>query len=285
MGRYKKILVAVDGSDSSKNAFRQACRIVREDKSWITAITVIPLYQDQFEVLSTKEKVSKRLREEGEKILSGIKEIADKEDVFVRTQIEEGTPFQTIIDVAEENGYDLIVMGRYGMARLEKVLVGSVTARVIGHSKKDVLVVPSNATIGWNNIVLATDGSGYSAAASEKAIDLAKSYGGNIKAIAVVDVTDEFMTQAPEVVERLVKEAKGFVNDVKSKAEEESVKTVTFVKEGEAYRVITDLAKEEKADIIVMGSHGRTGLKRLLMGSVTEGVVGHSPCPVLVVKA
>jgi nucleotide-binding universal stress UspA family protein len=54
------------------------------------------------------------------------------------------------------------------------------------------------------------------------------------------------------------------------------------VREGEAYRVITELAGKEKFGVIVMGSHGRTGLKRLLMGSVTEKVIGYAPCPVLI---
>jgi len=131
---------------------------------------------------------------------------------------------------------------------------------------------------------LPTDGSKYSEAATEKAIDFAKSYGGEIKAVSAVDVTEEFMTQAPAAVESLIKKAKETVEDVKKKANSEGVKAEGIVQEGEAYIVITDLAKKENADIIIMGSHGRTGLKRLLMGSVTEGVIGHSPCPVLVVK-
>jgi nucleotide-binding universal stress UspA family protein len=285
MGRYRKILVAVDGSDSSKNAFRQACRIAREDKSWLTVITVIPLYQDQFETLSAKEMISKKLREESEKILSEIKKIADEENTFIKLRLEEGNPFDTIIDVSTENNYDLIVMGRHGRTALERMLVGGVTARVIGHSQKDVLVIPRNAVIGWKNILLATDGSRYSDAAAERAIDLAKNYGGNIKTVSVVDVTDEFHALAPEVVEKLVKEAKTFVENVKKKAETSNVNIDTLVREGDAYKVITGLARDEKADVIVIGSHGRTGLKRLLMGSVTEKVIGHSTCPVLVVKA
>ncbi|MBI4698388.1 MAG: universal stress protein, partial [Nitrospirae bacterium] len=100
MSRYRKILVAVDGSDSSKNAFRQACKIVHNDKSWITALTTSPFYQDQFDVLTTKQRVNKQMLEEGEKIISDIQNIANEEDVYIRTRIEEGTPFQTIVDIA-----------------------------------------------------------------------------------------------------------------------------------------------------------------------------------------
>jgi nucleotide-binding universal stress UspA family protein len=71
---------------------------------------------------------------------------------------------------------------------------------------------------------------------------------------------------------------------VKKQAEASGVKAEGFVKEGEAYQAIVDLAKERDVNIIVMGSHGRTGLKRLLMGSVAEKVIGYAPCPVLVTR-
>ncbi|TAL24497.1 MAG: universal stress protein [Nitrospirae bacterium] len=284
MGRYRKILVAVDGSDSSKNAFRQACRIARQDSSWITVITTIPFYQDLFQMPSIREKVSKTLREDGEKVLSEIKKIADQEDAFIRPVLEEGSPVSAIADTAEENNFDLIVMGRHGKSRLERALVGSVTARVIGHCQRDVLVIPKDASVGWSKILISTDGSKYSKAATEKAIDLAQSYGGQMEAVSVVDVTEEFHTEAPGAVEELVRKAKGFVDDIRKKAEAEGIKTETFVREGETSRVITDLSKEFKSDVIVMGSHGRTGMNRLLMGSVTEKVIGYAPCPVLIVK-
>ncbi len=284
MGRYRRILVAVDGSESSKNAFRQACRIALADKSWLTVITTIPSYEDLFQMPSIQEKVSFALKAEGEKIVSEIKEIAAQEDAYIKTILEEGTPFDTIIDTAEEGNYDLIVMGRLGRRRIEKALVGSVTARVIGNSQRDVLVFPLSTNIGWNTIMLATDGSKYSLSATDKAIDIAKSYGAEIKAVSVVDVTEEFQTEAPEAVDRMIEGAKGFVEEVKKKAETEGVRIEPLVREGETYKVITDLAKKFAGNVIVMGSHGRTGIKRLLMGSVTEKVLGYAPCPVLVVR-
>ena len=284
MGRYRRILVAVDGSESSKNAFRQACRIALEDKSWVTVITTIPPYEDLFQMPSIQEKVSIALRAEGEKIVAEIKKIAAEEDTYIKTLLEEGTPFDTIIDTAEEGNYDLIVMGRLGMKRIEKALVGSVTARVIGNSQRDVLVFPLNTKIGWNTIMLATDGSKYSLSATDKAINIAKSYGAEIKAVSVVDVTEEFQTEAPEAVDRLVAGAKGFVEEVRKKAETQGVRIEPLVREGETYKVITDLARKFASDVIVMGSHGRTGIKRLLMGSVTEKVLGYAPCPVLVIR-
>jgi len=59
----------------------------------------------------------------------------------------------------------------------------------------------------------------------------------------------------------------------------------TYVGEAEADEAILKLARDEAADMIVVGSHGRTGLRRLLMGSVTEKVIGNAPCPVLVARS
>ncbi len=160
----------------------------------------------------------------------------------------------------------------------------TVSSEVIDKSHSDVLIIPEGTTVRYKNILLAIDGSRSSEKAAEKAIDLAKDYGGEIKAISVVDVTDEFMAQAPEEVEALVKKSKGIVEDVSGRAASEGIKAEGIVREGEADKVITDIAKEQKTDIIVMGSHGRTGLGRFLMGSVAEKVIGRSPCPVLIVR-
>lgn len=145
--------------------------------------------------------------------------------------------------------------------------------------------MPGGTTVEWENILLATDGSKDSEIAANKAIDFAKSYGGNLKVISVVDVPSEFYGEAHGIVEDLIKKAKTYSENVKKQAEAPGIKTETFIREREAYQAITDIAKEQNINTIVMGSHGRTGLKRLLMGSVTEKVIGYSPCPVLVVKA
>jgi nucleotide-binding universal stress UspA family protein len=284
MGKYKKILVAFDGSESSKNALLQAFRLANDEECWITVVSVIPPYEGEMELVGVKD-IRASLRKPCDDALAEAEKIAKAEKALIKTVCEEGEIYEKVVDLADSENCGIIVLGRRGMSRLERALVGSVTARVIGHTQKDILVVPGGTTVGWKNILLATDGSKHSKAASEKAIDFAKSYGGELFVISVVDVPSEFYAEAPQVVDDMAQKAKEFVADVKKKAEAFNIKTSTFTGEGESYEVITDLAKKEKSDVIIMGSHGRTGLKRLLMGSVTEKVIGYSPCPVLVVKA
>ena len=284
MGMYKKILVAIDGSESSMHALRESFKLATNEKSWITVVSVSPPYEGDL-AMTAIGNIQKALKEPCEKALLEAEKIAKEERVLIKTVCEEDEPHKGIVGLAEAENHDLIVLGRKGLSRLERALMGSVTARVIGHSQRDVLIVPEDTKIGWKSIFHSTDGSKYSEAATNKAIDFAKSYGGEIKAVSVVDVTEEFMARAPGAVEDLVKKAREYVNNVKKKAEAQGVKTETFVREGEPYKVITNLAKENNCNIIVVGSYGRTGLRRLMMGSVTEKVIGHAPCPVLVVKA
>jgi nucleotide-binding universal stress UspA family protein len=284
MGKYRKILVAVDSSESSKNALHQAFKLANEEKCWITVTSVVPPYEGEIEILGVKD-IRAALRKPCEDALDEVQKIAKTERMLVKTVCQEGEVYERIVDLADAENCDVIVMGRRGLRRIERTLIGSVTARVIGHTQRDVLVVPNGTTVGWKTIVLATDGSKYSAAAAERAIAFAKSYGGELKVLSVVDVPSEFYADAPKAVEDLVRKAKGFVADVKNQAEAAGVSAETFVVEAEAYQAVNNLAQEQKANMIVLGSHGRTGLRRLLMGSVTEAVIGHASCPVLIVKS
>lgn len=284
MGMYRKILVAFDGSDSGVNALMQAFTLANDEKCWITVANVVPSYEGDLDLTGVHD-IHRTLRHTGEEILLRANEIAEKEKVLIKTVLEEGVPYEKLADIAEAENCGVIVMGRRGKSRIEKAFVGSVTARVIGQSVRDVLVVPEDAHIVWKNILFATDGSRYSSAAAGKAITFAKSYGGRLKVISIVDVPSEFYAEAPKAVDDLIKKARGFVAGVKKTADDSGVEASTYVGEGEAFRVITDFAGNEKADVIIMGSHGRSGFGKFIMGSVTEKVIGHAPCPVLIAKS
>lgn len=283
MGKYRKILVAFDVSEPGANALRQSFRLANDEKCWITVVSVIPPYEGDL-AMTGLANLGEAMRKPCEDALAEAQRIATAERALIKTVCETGAIHERIIDVAEEENCDLIVLGRTGRRGLGRALIGSVASRVIGFSRRDVLVVPPGARIGWERLLLATDGSRYSSAAAERAIDFAKSYGGEIQAVSVVDIPPETYAEAMNAVDKLTAKAKEFVQDVKKAAGARGVKATGFVAEGEAYQVITSLAEKERADVIVMGSHGRTGLRRLLMGSVAEKVIGHATCPLLIVK-
>lgn len=281
MAKYRKILVAYDGSTSAKSALSLASHLAREDKSWIKVLAVVPSYEGDLE-LTWVSNIKDTLLGPGRKLLAEASKIAEAEDVHILTDIEQGEPYEQIVHVADDENCDLIVMGRRGLSHLTRELMGGVTARVIGHTSRDVLVVPEHRGLDWNNILLATDGSIYSEAAIARAIALAKDRNAKLTAVSVVYTNDEFYALAQDTVVKLVNETREVLEKVAKQAEEADVDVEMAVKEGEPYQAIADLATQMAADLIVMGSHGRKGLTRLLMGSVTERVIGFAPCPVLI---
>ena len=283
MRKYRKILVAIDGSETSIHALKESFKLALNEKSWITVVAVVPSYQGDLDMTAVGS-IMDLMKKPAEDALEAARKAASAERAYIKTVIEEGEIHERILDLADAENCDLIIMGRRGLRRFERTLVGSATARVIGYSHRDVLVVPRDTAVGWKKVLIATDGSKHSAIAVDHAINFAKSYGGELKILSVVDLPNALYGEAPGFVDDLVKKALVLTEAVKRQAETEGVRAETFVREAEAYKAIVDLATEHEVDTIVMGSHGRTGLKRLLMGSVTEKVIGNAPCPVLVVK-
>lgn len=284
MGKYRKILVAVDGSESSRNALLQAFRLAVDEKCWITVTSVVPPLTGDLDLTGVKD-IQSSLAKPCEDALADANRLAEQERILIKTVCEEGETYERIVDLADADNCDIIVMGRRGLRRMERTLVGSVTARVIGHTQRDVLVVPAGSVLGWKKILVATDGSKFSGLAVTKAVDFAKAYGGSLVVLSVVDVPTEFYAEAPQAVDDMIRKAKEYTAAVKAQAGAAGVAAETYVGEADAFEAIVKLAKEQDVNMIVVGSHGRTGLRRLLMGSVTEKVIGHATSPVLVAKS
>ncbi|MEW6502001.1 MAG: universal stress protein [Thermodesulfobacteriota bacterium] len=281
MAKYRKILVAYDGSPSARNALTEACRLAKADKSWIKVLAVLPTYEGDLELIGVS-RIGETISGPGQTLLSEARAIADAADVQALTNMAQGEPYERIVHVAEDENCDLIVMGRRGLTHLDRGLMGSVTARVIGHTPKDVLVVPATAAIDWRHVLLATDGSACSESAVAKAIGIARERNVRLTAASVAYTNDEISALAPEAVNALIRHAKGLLQEIQQQAAAEGVSLETAVREGEPAEAILALAAEIDASLIVMSSHGRKGLSRLLMGSVTEHVIGLGCCPVLV---
>jgi nucleotide-binding universal stress UspA family protein len=262
----------------------QAFRLAVDEKCWITVTSVVPPLTGDLDLTGVKD-IHASLAKPCEDALAEANRLAEQERVLIKTVAEEGETYERIVDLADAENCDIIIMGRRGLRKVERTLVGSVTARVIGHTQRDVLVVPAGALVGWKRILVATDGSKFSGLAVNKAVDFAKAYGGSLVVVSVVDVPTEFYAEAPQAVDDMVRKAKEYTAAVRAQAEAAGVKAETFVGEADAFEAIVKLAREQDVNMIVVGSHGRTGLRRLLMGSVTEKVIGHATCPVLVARA
>jgi len=287
--RVEKILLSTDGSEYSEGAIREAIRLAKKCSSRLTVISVIET-NPEFDTLAPQlmEKMEKDAREK----LVAVQARAKQEGVDCDIIVREGEDsYKAIVNEAVKNKSDMIVMGRRGRTGLKRLMMGSVTARVIGHAPGNVLVVPKDAQLEFKNIVVATDGSKYSAAAASQAIGLAKRNAAGLTVVSVVPSelltpTDiEFtISQREHIVEQEMQEAEKNAKAVKEAAQKEGVAVKAFVLSGKPSEAIVQTAQEKNAGLIVLGSHGRTGVERFLMGSVAERVIVLAACPVLVVK-
>jgi nucleotide-binding universal stress UspA family protein len=280
MGKYSRILVAVDGSQESLHALQESYKLA---KSWVTVVAVAPFYEGDLRLVGVPA-AARLIREPCDTALARAQELAEAAGAVIQPVCERGEPHERIIALAQKGSRDLIVMGAKGHSAIERLLVGTVTRRVIGHTDIDVLVVPLQGTVGWDRILLATDGSPDSEAATDRALTLARAYGSELLVVAAADFPAGLRGETTEAGAQLLLHCRAEVDRVQELAEAARLRVRRFVREGPAFRVITDLAREEEVSLIIMGTRGRTGLKRLLLGSVTERVIGHAPCPVLVVK-
>ena len=287
--KIAKLLLSTDGSEFSEGAVRETINLAKACASKVLALTVVES-NPEYEALAPQliEKAEKNARQH----LESIKSRASKEGVDCELIIRQGEdPYKYIAEEAEKNKADMIIMGRRGRTGLKRLMMGSETARVIGHASCNVLVVPRAARLELRNILTATDGSKFSDAAASEAICIAKRTGSRLIAVSAVpsesispmDITHAQM-QKDLISQKEFETAENDVKAVKKIAEEEGVKVEGLILSGMPYEAIVETAKEKRADIIVIGSHGRTGLARLLMGSVAERVIGHADCAVLVVK-
>lgn len=283
MAKYKKILVAYDGSDSAKNALAIGAEMASRENCWIKVLAVVPSYDGDLELFGISN-IKETINGPGRKLLTEARELAEKHGVSVLTNLEQGEPFKRIVKVADEENCDLIVMGRSGQSQLERELMGGVTARVIGHTQKHVLIVPEGARFDLSNIMVAADGSANSKSALDYACSLAIENESKLTAIKVVHVDEEMIALAPEYVRQMVEKSLEYMGELEEACSHNGVLCKTFVKEGEPHAEITKLADELDVSLIVMGTHGRKGLNRLLMGSVTERTIGYANCPVMVIR-
>jgi hypothetical protein len=272
-GRFEKIMVVTDNSKFSSGATREAIRLAQRADGHLIAMSVVgtnPEHESLAKQLLEKEKHDTIAHLE--KVRNQAQEAGINCDISVRYGVQ---IFQEIVDEAEQNQMDVIVMGRRGYTGLMRVMMGSNTAKVIGYAECSVLIVPRAAQIKGHKILVAVDGSRFSDIAAEAAINVAKHLHAPILVVSIVysDHKEKRHTESVEIIKRI----EAFVSQA-------GIEVEGKVLSGRPAEAIIEIAKAKGVDLIIMGSHGRTGLDKLLMGSVSDRVIGLADCAVLVVK-
>jgi nucleotide-binding universal stress UspA family protein len=270
--RFAKLLVCTDSSPSSPGVINAALKVGRLTGAKLCLLEVVmsPLYPDQlptsFEQMRTREQdVRVRLAPYHARAAEAGVDL----EVRVRT---DATAYEGILAEAEIYQPSLIVMGRKGSTRLSRLLMGSTTERVIGLSGCSVMIVPHNAVLNLEHILLAHDGSEYGEAAWREVIHLANLAKSEVIAVSVA--RDD----------RREIDCKLLLQHLEASAERHAIPLQAVFLQGRPFEKIIATVEEERAGLVVLGSYGRTGLARFFMGSVAKQVIGAVGCPVLVVK-
>ncbi len=269
--KMERLLLVTDGSIFSEGATREAIEFAKRCSSKLYAIAVLesnPEYETIGMDVSDKEEA------EAKGFLDVAKAKALQEGLNCETMLyRDVEAYRHIIEEATERHIDTIVIGRRGRKGLAKLLMGEDAAKVIGHAPCKVLVVPKAAKIEYKNILIATDGSKHSDAAASEAINISKRCGSAVIVISVSPSGDE------------LQEARANVGRVVEMAKKEGISVEALTPIGKPHEAIVETAGGRSIDLIVMGTYGKTGLKKLLMGSATEKVIGLAGCAVLVAQA
>lgn len=273
VGRFERILLSTDGSEFGAGAEAAAIGLAGLWRVPLRAMTMA-FSNAEFDAIAPQK--AREAEAAALAVVERIKARAEAAGLACDTVVRRGDePHREIVAEARAGNIDVIVMGRRGGRGRARMMVGDATAKVIGEAHGSILVCPKAAGMFSQRIVLGTDGSRFSDAAAIAAGNLARRAGLPVTVAGVMK---------PAFGEARRAEAKAAVERVVAHFAAEGIDAEALLEEGQPDEVIVRTAATRGADLIVVGSHGRTGMARLLMGSTSERIIGLAACAVLVVK-
>ena len=281
-----KFLLATDGSKDAwlaTNTTIGIAMVTRSEVHIVNVGVVAPALLRPLDVEPTRaEQEARRVLDEE------VKNIENVGGTVTKSHLRMGDAAQEIVNIAEELKVDLIAVGSRGRSQIKRALMSSVSDSVVRHAHCPVLVARRKPLILPARILVATDGSEEATLAAMTAAELAHRTYSELHLVRVADTySSYYVKHEPRLAENLQQRAQEVLDD-QVKGIEQSGGEVTRkhvrVSRWHPSEGIVRIAEEIKADLVVMGSRGLGGIRRALMGSVSDSVVRHAHCPVLVVR-
>ena len=284
MAKEDIVVVAVDGSEASKNAVLWAANTAtkRGIPLRIASSYTMPQFLYAEGMVPPKELYEDLQNETAARI---------EEARVIAHTIAEGSPIDMLLELSHD--VTMIVMGSRGMGGLSGMVMGSVSANVVSHAHCPVVVVRENNAVTADNkygpVVVGVDGSEVSGKATAYAFREAQARGAELVAIhtwmdmqAQTSLAGLAAAQAEwgeiekEQGELLSERLEPFENEYPD------VKVTRIIARDRPVRALADAA--QGAQLVVVGSHGRGGFRGMLLGSTSRALLQSSPCPVMVVR-
>ena len=296
-----RILLAVDGSRSSDRARDLVAALPRQDDGLLRIVSVVPAETDLAAVPWAYPVGSDRVprdddapRVHRDALATAEREIRSaRSDLVIEPVLAHGRAATVIVEEARSMAADLVVLGNRGHGRWESILLGSVSAEVVDHAPCPVLVARDERL---GPIILADDQSSHARVAEQVLLDWPIFRG---LPVTVVTVDQEGFPYAPSVSPLVYSEASDSyaygtaaqrrTTEFDCKAAADRLRKAGLlaepeIREGDPAHEIVTSARQRGAGLIVVGTRGQTGLRRLILGSVARKVLLHAACSVLVVR-
>ncbi|MGA2353310.1 MAG: universal stress protein [Terriglobales bacterium] len=294
MLEFKLILCPIDFSEFSVRAYRHALSLAEHYRSRLVALHVAELsrypYADYAATAGDYAEFRRTLCEGGKELLSDFVKKHSHPHIHPELVVHDGAAPDCILTFAEKQKAELIVMGTHGRRGYDRLVIGSVTDRVMRRTSCPVLAIckptPDSAAEDkepghvhhLNRILFCTDFSENSARALNYALSATAEYNAELTLLHVLEDVS-----SPDKMERCVAKASEQLNKLIPPKQRETLNIKTAVRVGKPYREIIRLATEAQIDMVAMAVRGRGALDLAVFGSTTYRVLQLGPCPVLAV--
>lgn len=289
---FQKLLCLIDFSAGSQQAMRVAIRLANEAGAELVLLHAwyLPPLAFTGEYMFSADLVQELSDDSRKGLDAAVQEATALGAKRVTSQLVTGMPRYEITQLLEKDPtFDLVVMGTHGRTGISRVLLGSVAEGIVRHAPCSVLVVrPDSAVAPFRRVLCPIDFSDSSRHAAELATELVPPGSRGITLLHVID---------PPVDHDRRQSVIDFLRDLDQRTNEHLGRWVTELGAKAAApvnqlcrvgrpgaEILKALDEAPDLDLVVMGSHGRTGLARVFLGSVAEKVVRHARCPVLVAR-
>ncbi|SEP15138.1 Nucleotide-binding universal stress protein, UspA family [Halogranum amylolyticum] len=299
---YTDILIPTDGSDHVEHAIQYGLSLARRYDATVHALHVVdssPI-ERKLELTAIETDLATlpdTWYDAGDTATQQIATQASEYGLDAVTEVRCGIPAREIAFYIADAGIDLVCMGTRGHSGLNRFLLGSVTVRVVRTVDVPVLCVKTKPTEklseselceDFENILVPTNGSKQAQNAVSYALDLAQVYDATLHAIYVVDDRRAYASRPgwtwDELKQTLEQHGETVLKPVQSQATTDEVAVVTKIPHGVPHQAILDYCDQHAIDLVVMGTHGRSGLSRQLIGSVSERVLRSAKIPILTIR-
>lgn len=290
---FDTLLVPTDGSDSAEAAARRGFDLAAQCGATVHILSVADSSIASGAGYSgDSPSIRNRLRELSSDRAASLRDSAAEQGIDATAAAREGIPAKEIVTYANEHDIDAIVIGTSGRGTVGRAVVGSVADKVVRTASVPVVTINSTATTAGSvdSILIPTDGSETAAEAARVGFDFAEELAASVHLLSVIDADRSTwlstLTNRDDASDESLREdQRDALDALAADARNRGLDVEMAVTDGTPADEITDYVESEAIDLITMGTTGRGGFDRLLLGSVTDEVIRTASVPVLTISA